>query len=200
MGWRFRRTLGLGSAIRVNISKRGVNSVSFGGRGITSNLSTKGLKTTLSMPGTGISYQYGLRFSGDKRRRVLPTSSRPTLVTALLLLTLAAVIGFIVVEGRWGGQSNRGVAPNGVNKVFAAQSAEAPSAGRNGHLIRAANLRSEPSSSGAVLRVLGKGLTVVVGPSTGGWFQLSGLMERQRDGFTAPPWYLEPTQRIDDAA
>ena len=42
--------------IRVNLNKKGITSISVGGKGITKNISKKGTRTTLSIPKTGISF------------------------------------------------------------------------------------------------------------------------------------------------
>ena len=66
MGWRFRRSVKILPGIRMNVGSRGVSSFSFGGRGMTVNLNKRGTRTTLSLPGTGISY----RTSRSTKRRV----------------------------------------------------------------------------------------------------------------------------------
>jgi Protein of unknown function (DUF4236) len=42
--------------VRVNISKRGLSSLSIGRRGLTLNMGRRGTKATVGLPGTGISY------------------------------------------------------------------------------------------------------------------------------------------------
>ena len=56
MGFRFRKTIGLGPGVRLNISKRGLSSVSIGRRGATLNVSGRGVRETVGLPGTGPSY------------------------------------------------------------------------------------------------------------------------------------------------
>jgi hypothetical protein len=56
MGFRFRRSVRVIPGIRVNVSKSGITSVSVGRRGITTNINSKGIRTTFSVRGTGISY------------------------------------------------------------------------------------------------------------------------------------------------
>lgn len=55
MGWRFRRSLKIMPGVHLNISKRGVSSLSLGGRGATLNLGKRGVRQTLGIPGTGLS-------------------------------------------------------------------------------------------------------------------------------------------------
>src|SRR6266480_258554 len=56
MGYfRFRRSFKILPGVRWNIGKKG-SSVSFGGRGFTHTIGPKGSRTTVGIPGTGISY------------------------------------------------------------------------------------------------------------------------------------------------
>lgn len=56
MGFRFRRRLRVLPGVRLNVTGRGVRSVSVGRRGATVNLSGRGARLTLGLPGTGLSY------------------------------------------------------------------------------------------------------------------------------------------------
>ena len=56
MGFRFRKSLRLLPGLRLNLSKRGASSLSIGGKGLTVNLGKKGSRTTVGIPGTGLSY------------------------------------------------------------------------------------------------------------------------------------------------
>jgi hypothetical protein len=74
MGLRFRRRIRLLPGIAVNLSKTGA-SLSVGGRGGTVNFGPRGTRTTLSIPGTGISYST-LHSSGSSRRRSTEAGAR----------------------------------------------------------------------------------------------------------------------------
>ncbi|SRR5579872_3473223 len=63
MGWRFRRGVRVLPGVRLNISKRGISSVSIGRRGLTLNVSRRGTKETIGLPGTGISYTTPMQHS-----------------------------------------------------------------------------------------------------------------------------------------
>jgi hypothetical protein len=65
MGFRFRKSIKILPGIRLNVGKRGINSVSVGGRGATTNIGKHGTHTTYSIPGTGISYRTGSHNSGS---------------------------------------------------------------------------------------------------------------------------------------
>lgn len=58
MGYfRFRRRIKLLPGIRVNVSKTGA-SISAGPRGLTTNISRRGIRNTVGIPGTGLSYTW----------------------------------------------------------------------------------------------------------------------------------------------
>ncbi len=59
MGFRYRRSINLGSGVRLNVSKRGLSSVSVGRPGSTLNLGRRGVRATVGLPGTGLSYTTG---------------------------------------------------------------------------------------------------------------------------------------------
>ena len=56
MGFRFRKRLRIIPGVWINVSKKG-GSLSVGGHGLTANISKKGVRETVGLPGTGISYQ-----------------------------------------------------------------------------------------------------------------------------------------------
>lgn len=56
MGFRFRKTVRLGGLIRLNFSGSGV-SLGLGPRGANINISRRGVRKTVGLPGTGLSYQ-----------------------------------------------------------------------------------------------------------------------------------------------
>lgn len=56
MGFRFRKSFKIAPGIKINISKKGISSVSLGRPGATVNINRKGTRTTLGLPGTGLSH------------------------------------------------------------------------------------------------------------------------------------------------
>ncbi|AGY77972.1 DUF4236 domain-containing protein [Clostridium autoethanogenum] len=56
MGFRFRKSIKILPGVKLNIGKKGINSVSVGGHGFTKNISKNGTRTTVGIPGSGISY------------------------------------------------------------------------------------------------------------------------------------------------
>ena len=55
MGFRFRKRLKLLPGVWVNLSKKG-GSLSVGGHGLTTNISRRGVRETIGLPGSGVSY------------------------------------------------------------------------------------------------------------------------------------------------
>lgn len=55
MGFRFRKSVKILPGVRWNIGKSG-SSLSFGGKGLTVNVNKKGTRTTVGIPGTGLSH------------------------------------------------------------------------------------------------------------------------------------------------
>ena len=56
MAFKFRKSIKILPGVRVNLSQKGISSVSIGKRGATVNINEKGTKITLGIPGTGLSY------------------------------------------------------------------------------------------------------------------------------------------------
>jgi hypothetical protein len=62
MGFRIRKSIKIAPGIKYNLNKSG-GSLSLGGRGKSLNISAKGIKGTVGIPGTGISYSTSLNSS-----------------------------------------------------------------------------------------------------------------------------------------
>lgn len=89
MGFRFRKSVKLIPGVRLNLGKRGA-SVSVGGKGLTYNISKKGTRTTVGVPGTGVSYSSYKPNKGQRAvRRTNPTLG--WIVLAFLAVALMAM-------------------------------------------------------------------------------------------------------------
>lgn len=66
MGLNFRKSIKIAPGIRVNISKKGLSSVSVGGKGARVNVSKKGTRTTVGIPGTGLTYTTNTSYKKSK--------------------------------------------------------------------------------------------------------------------------------------
>lgn len=57
MSFRFRKQINILPGLKLNISKKGVSSVSAGKKGAMVNLGRRGMSQTVGLPGTGLSYR-----------------------------------------------------------------------------------------------------------------------------------------------
>ena len=63
MAFRFQKRIKIAPGIRLNVSKSGV-STSLGGRGATVNINSKGVRTTVGIPGSGLSWSKQTGWAG----------------------------------------------------------------------------------------------------------------------------------------
>lgn len=56
MGFNFRKSFKIAPGIRLNVGKRGISSLSIGGKGARVSVGKKGVRTTVGIPGSGLSY------------------------------------------------------------------------------------------------------------------------------------------------
>jgi hypothetical protein len=90
MGLRFRRRIKIFPGLWINLSKSGA-STSLGGKGLTVNLKNGKAKTTIGLPGTGLSYSQSTSGKPDS----LQSSQRAT--SPWLWLLLIVVIGLVII-------------------------------------------------------------------------------------------------------
>jgi hypothetical protein len=89
MGWRFRRRLRLARGLYLNLGKSGATSVSIGSRDAHLTLGRRGRRTTVGLPGSGLSctafepYHHHARHHG--------TLIAVLLSVAVLVILLAAL-------------------------------------------------------------------------------------------------------------
>jgi hypothetical protein len=96
MGFRFHRTVRLLPGLRLNLSKSGV-SASIGTRGAWLTFGRKGTRTTVGLPGTGISYTRTSSAHEHQDVGAPPVrASRSWLVVLLVMLAIAAVVGWLI--------------------------------------------------------------------------------------------------------
>lgn len=94
MGFRFRRSVRIAPGLRLNLSKSG-GSVSVGRRGATVNLSGRGTRTTVGLPGTGISYSS----TTSSRRSSRQPGGIVNLITGLGVLVLLGAVAWHLIFG-----------------------------------------------------------------------------------------------------
>jgi hypothetical protein len=92
--WRFRRSIRILPGVRLNLSRRGP-SVSVGEHGVTTNVGPDGPRTSLNIPGTGLSYTTGGRRRRPRRHGGCLGCALPAAlgVLALVAATLALALG-----------------------------------------------------------------------------------------------------------
>jgi len=97
MGWRYRRSFRIAPGVRLNMGKSGLTSLSVGGRGATLNLGKRGATTTVSLPGTGLSYQHRFksRASAQRTHTMLPASP----ASGRRISVWACILGAVLVGG-----------------------------------------------------------------------------------------------------
>jgi hypothetical protein len=157
MGFRFRKRVRLLPGLYVNLSKSGA-SVSVGGRGFTENISRRGVRTTLSIPGTGLSYTTRTRKWG-RRPQPLTEEERRENAAAFAAIgktiaVLALLFALFVI-------------------LMAAANAQSPDplASALGRL-RAAEQSSQPDQAHP------KGMFLCPAPISAGWFWQGLFPER----------------------
>ena len=107
MGLRFRRTIRIVPGLRMNFSKSSA-SLSVGGRGAAVNLGSKGVRTTVGIPGTGISSSsYTSHAQRTARTQAAPAGRNSAvykdanLALACLLLAAAGIWVGIALSSVW---------------------------------------------------------------------------------------------------
>lgn len=81
MGFRFQKRIRILPRLRINLSKSGV-STSVGGKGFTVNVRNDAVKTTVGLPGTGLSYS---------------ETSKPRGLWLLLLIGVALLFAWLLL-------------------------------------------------------------------------------------------------------
>lgn len=99
MGFRFRNSIRLAPGVRLNIGKKGMNSLSVGGRGVTLNVGKDGTRVTVGLPGTGMSYS--TKLSADQLNQYsIPTALPKSAASKSARVVIASVIiSFFVIVG-----------------------------------------------------------------------------------------------------
>ncbi|WP_342586581.1 DUF4236 domain-containing protein [Methylocystis bryophila] len=90
MGFRYRRSAKLAPGIRLNITGRGISSVSIGKQGLHLNIGKKGTRQTISLPGSGLSY--------SNRSSTTPALATGLAVGGLLALLIHASRGSVPAQ------------------------------------------------------------------------------------------------------
>lgn len=103
MGFRFRKSIKILPGIKVNLTQKGISSVSVGGKGLTINQGKKGTRVTASIPGSGLSYSQQLGSSKTspgarpvpRNQFIQSPAQYSTLISPRLIIGIL-IIGFIL--------------------------------------------------------------------------------------------------------
>lgn len=91
MPFRFRRSVKIGG-VRFNIGKRGLSSVSIKSGFLTQNISSRGVRKTINLPGTGLSFTSGPKRNSRKKTVHTHSSSGSSCCLASLLILPIEII------------------------------------------------------------------------------------------------------------
>ena len=89
MGFRFRQRIKIAPGVYLNLGKKGVNSVSVRGGPFTTNFNEDGVKHTVGLHGTGLSYETKRSNYATKPKM---SSGKKVVLILVALLILAWVI------------------------------------------------------------------------------------------------------------
>lgn len=92
MGFRFRRSVKIIPGLRLNLSKSGP-SLSVGGKGFTTNISKRGTRQTVGLPGSGVSY-----VSISRRQQAKGIDLAGLAALAFVLFVIGAIICAVVAN------------------------------------------------------------------------------------------------------
>lgn len=98
MGFRFRRTVGLGKGVRLNLSKSGVG-ISAGVKGARVGVGPTGKRASVGLPGTGLRYEKQVRKS---KSEPVPQTSTERQRSSFLVRTIKWALIFLAAMLVWG--------------------------------------------------------------------------------------------------
>lgn len=97
MGFNFRKSVKIMPGVKLNITKKGISSVSVGKNGARVNVGKKGTKTTVGIPGSGLSYSsYTPRNKKSLNTGSQQLSQERTSFSAVNLVIIGFVVLFIL--------------------------------------------------------------------------------------------------------
>ena len=76
MGFNLRKSIKIAPGVKLNIGKKGINSLSVGKNGAKVNIGKKGTKTTVGVPGSGLSYSKFSNYRDSSQTSQQQTESR----------------------------------------------------------------------------------------------------------------------------
>jgi Protein of unknown function (DUF4236) len=119
MGFRFQRRLRLFKGVSLNIGKRGISSISLGTRGAHTTVGRSGIRNSIGLPGTGLSYSrlwpWKSRAAGNSASTPPTTTGSAGSLGAVVARMLGALTGYAVIcvlaYGAWQYLQSPGASP-----------------------------------------------------------------------------------------
>lgn len=96
MGFRYRKSLKIAPGLKVNIGKSGFTSVSIGKKGASVNINKKGTRSTIGIPGSGLSYS-SYKPHSQKYSQAEHSPKKFSFLKLLLTLIFLFFMGIIVL-------------------------------------------------------------------------------------------------------
>lgn len=181
VGFRFRRSMKLLPGIRLNFSKSGI-STSLGGRGASINFGPKGIRKTVGLPGSGMSYStfssHGSNLdepSDTASSSTAPqgsTSGRGCGCVAIVALLLVGIVTCSQKPSRTGDPA---ALPSDVAGLSATDAVAGTYASSDTVYVSSStlNARSRPSTSSRVVGRLHSGQPLRVVDTKGDWLKVA---------------------------
>lgn len=93
MGLKFRKSIKLAPGVKLNLTGKGISSVSLGKNGAKVNISKKGTRSTIGIPGSGLSYSsYTPRKKATTPQQGQPLQGNKTLGLINLVIIVVCLI------------------------------------------------------------------------------------------------------------
>ena len=100
MGFNFRKSLKIAPGVKLNITKKGISSLSVGKNGARVNIGKKGVRTTAGIPKTGLSYSKFSSYENKNRAATQPESNSGSAgVGTLLLIGIIGLFLYLLIFG-----------------------------------------------------------------------------------------------------
>ena len=100
MGFNFRKSLKIAPGIKLNITKKGVSSLSIGKNGARVSIGKKGVRTTVGIPKTGLSYSKFSSYENKNNTVTNPEVNKGSIgLGSLLLIGIIGLFLYLLIFG-----------------------------------------------------------------------------------------------------
>ena len=96
MGFKFRKSIKILPGVKVNITNKGINSASIGKQGASINIGKKGVRTSVGIPGSGLSYSKHHPYTNQPNPLQNSSQQPPPLNSRSIETTRSNVWGWII--------------------------------------------------------------------------------------------------------